>query len=94
MLEFGGVGVKNNAGTKASLGTLSREPHVGASEMSHTWGKGPDRKDPVSLLAQKTQARHFHVGLPQGPGDKTCARVPPRGPCRWQRVGTAADRDE
>ena len=40
------MGVKNNAGSKASLGTLSGEPHVGASERSHTWGKGPDSKGP------------------------------------------------
>lgn len=43
-------------------------------------GRAQIVKDPVSLLAQGTQARHFHVGLPQRPGNKTCPRVPPEDP--------------
>ena len=33
-------------------------------------------KDSISLLAQRIQARRFHVGLRQGPGEKACPRVP------------------
>ena len=41
VLELGGVGVKSNAGSKASLGTLSGEPHVGALRDEPHMGKGP-----------------------------------------------------
>ena len=92
VLELGGVGVKSNAGSKASLGTLSGEPHVGASEMNHTWARGPDSKGPCFSVSPKDTGKTLACGSTPGVWGQDVPQGPPRGPRQWQRVGTA-DRD-
>lgn len=36
------VGVESNLRTVAGLGTVTGETQVGAYEMSHVWGRGPE----------------------------------------------------
>lgn len=67
MLEFGGVGVKNNAGSKASLRTLSGGTSCGCLREEPHMGKGPDGKGPC-----------FSVS-PGGHGQDTSMWVYPRG---------------
>lgn len=75
------MGVKNNAGSKASLGTLSREPHVGASERSHTWGKGPDSKGPCFSVSPGDTGKTLPCGSTLEAWEQELPQGPPRGPC-------------
>ena len=80
VLELGGVRVKSSAGSKASLGTLSGEPHMGASEMSLTWARGPGSKGPCFSVSPKDTGKTLACGstpgvwgqdVPQGPPQRT-----------------------